>query len=190
MLNLGSTTPRDARVSQVQLHASDRHESVTTLELRQSPSPQGCAKTSRQVRAVADSARSGSNLSKVSLRTQTAPLCPSAEPDPDGAKRQGPPDVELDDGAFTTDRSKAEGWLIEYVGGHDPTGARPNLDPSIDFGSRICSERRFLQIGTGQWCGAEYATLFPMRRTAVIYAREFGLLADRSALITPKQDLD
>jgi hypothetical protein len=55
----------------------------------------------------------------------------------------------------------------------------------IELSDRRCdaevaddSLRRFLQIGTGQWCGAQYATLFPLRRTAIAYAREFGLLVD------------
>lgn len=34
--------------------------------------------------------------------------------------------------------------------------------------------RRFLQIGTGQWCSAEYATLFPIRSAAIVYAKTFG----------------
>ena len=63
------------------------------------------------------------------------------------------------------------GWLIEL---------RPARH---DFGNLGDSSRRFLQIGTGQWCGAQYATLFPLRRTAVTYAREFGLLVDREVQI-------
>ena len=64
------------------------------------------------------------------------------------------------------------GWLIE----------------SIDSPKRSHKQDRpplFLQIGTGQWCGAEYATLFPLKRTAIIYAREFGLLIDRKVRIVP-----
>ena len=65
------------------------------------------------------------------------------------------------------DRGLTKGWLIELSRVEN------------DSGKTDASRRRFLQIGTGQWCGAEYATLFPLRRTAVSYAREFGLLVDR-----------
>jgi hypothetical protein len=54
-----------------------------------------------------------------------------------------------------------EGWLIQLIS--RPTGAR-----------RCAEVPRYLQIGTGQWCGAGYATLFPVRSAALIYAREFG----------------
>ncbi len=64
-----------------------------------------------------------------------------------------------------------KGWLIEL--------SHRRTDP----GKTEASPRRFLQIGTGQWCGAEYATLFPLRRTAITYAREFGLLVDREVQI-------
>lgn len=54
-----------------------------------------------------------------------------------------------------------EGWLIQRVNSTDDV--------------RGCRDvPRFLQIGTGQWCGARYATLFPVRSAALIYAREFG----------------
>lgn len=55
----------------------------------------------------------------------------------------------------------AEGWMIELV-----RQGRQH---------RFASIPRFLQIGTGQWCAAEYATLFPERSTALVYAAEFGL---------------
>ncbi|MGI9472344.1 MAG: hypothetical protein ACR2NZ_12455 [Rubripirellula sp.] len=55
----------------------------------------------------------------------------------------------------------AEGWMIEL--------SRPDRE------RRFASIPRFLQIGTGQWCTAEYATLFPERSTAIVYAQEFGL---------------
>ena len=49
------------------------------------------------------------------------------------------------------------GWVIEgrRVEDGQPTG-------------------RFLQIGTGQWCPQQYATIFPLRKTAAVYAHEFG----------------
>lgn len=55
----------------------------------------------------------------------------------------------------------SEGWMIELK--------RPDRE------QRFGSIPRFLQIGTGQWCAAEYATLFPERSTAIVYAKEFGL---------------
>jgi hypothetical protein len=59
-----------------------------------------------------------------------------------------------------------QGWLIERC---------PTIEDE--------GERRYLQIGTGQWCGAVYATLFPIRETAVIYAVEFGYEIGRSAKV-------
>ena len=53
------------------------------------------------------------------------------------------------------------GWLIEWK------------LPAAD--QRFILVPRFLQIGTGQWCAAEYATLFPERATAEAYADEFGI---------------
>ena len=64
-----------------------------------------------------------------------------------------------------------KGWLIERI---DFLGTEQ---------ADCDSNRRFLQIGTGQWCGAPYATLFPMRRTAIAYTREFGLAVDRKVRI-------
>ena len=55
----------------------------------------------------------------------------------------------------------ATGWLIEWK------------LPAPD--QRFTLIPRFLQIGTGQWCAAEYATLFPERATAEAYAKEFGI---------------
>lgn len=64
------------------------------------------------------------------------------------------------------DPPKTEGWLIEGAAAH-PEGRKGQAP-----------RRRFLQIGTGQWCGAQYATRFPRRSTALAYAREFGLLVE------------
>ncbi len=55
----------------------------------------------------------------------------------------------------------ADGWLIEWR--FPATDRRFTLIP------------RFLQIGTGQWCSAEYATLFPERTIALAYAEELGI---------------
>lgn len=55
----------------------------------------------------------------------------------------------------------AEGWMIKFT------------QPASD---QRCNEiHRFLQIGTGQWCSSQYATLFPSQSTAMVYALEFGL---------------
>lgn len=59
-----------------------------------------------------------------------------------------------------------DGWLIE----------RPVLSGKGE-------EPRYLQIGTGQWCAATYATLFPHRRTAVSYAVDFGYQPGTTARI-------
>jgi hypothetical protein len=66
------------------------------------------------------------------------------------------------------------GWLIARCGD----------------GESDSTERRYLQIGTGQWCGAAYATLFPRRRTAIIYAIEFGYVVGRTAVVVPYQRQD
>ncbi|MEM8666947.1 MAG: hypothetical protein AAGG48_05495 [Planctomycetota bacterium] len=57
-------------------------------------------------------------------------------------------------------RACVAGWLIERMG-----AAGRRFDEDLP---------RYLQLGTGQWCGAEFATLFPIRSAALIYAREFG----------------
>lgn len=44
---------------------------------------------------------------------------------------------------------------------------------------------KFLQIGTGQWCPSQYATRFPMQRTAMVYANEFGYSVGYTAEIVP-----
>ncbi|MDB4676604.1 hypothetical protein OAF09_00090 [bacterium] len=64
------------------------------------------------------------------------------------------------------DNAIATKWLIEG----------PSL-PQPKHQAKASERRRFLQIGTGQWTALEYATQFPRRQTAIIYAREFGLLA-------------
>lgn len=48
-----------------------------------------------------------------------------------------------------------------------------------------CDQPLYLQIGTGQWCAAQYATLFPLRRTAVTYAIDFGYSPGETAEIVP-----
>ena len=60
----------------------------------------------------------------------------------------------------------AHGWVIE--GFRDDDGQ---------------STGRFLQIGTGQWCPCEYATVFPLKETAMVYAHEFGYSIGRNARI-------
>ncbi len=58
-------------------------------------------------------------------------------------------------------------WLIEQ---RSPDG-------------RLCG--RYLQIGTGQWCPSQYATRFPLRRTAVAYAHEFGYSVGYTVDVVP-----
>ncbi len=67
-------------------------------------------------------------------------------------------------------RGIREGWLIELAN-HEPK-------------SRIAANPpQYLQIGTGQWCAANYATLFPLRGTAIVYAKEFGYRVGQSVRI-------
>lgn len=65
---------------------------------------------------------------------------------------------------FSSTTRFTQGWVIEGRRADDgqPTG-------------------RFLQIGTGQWCPQEYATVFPLRKTAVVYACEFGYSVGHNA---------
>ncbi|MFK8111332.1 MAG: hypothetical protein AB8B91_03995 [Rubripirellula sp.] len=63
------------------------------------------------------------------------------------------------------------GWLIQRTTKavsdvRGPVGKRPE--------AVITDEPQFLQIGTGQWCSAKYATLFPLASAAEVYAEEFG----------------
>lgn len=48
----------------------------------------------------------------------------------------------------------------------------------------IVKRRRFLQIATGQWTSVDYATHFPYQKTALKYAREYGLMIDGQTKIT------
>lgn len=58
------------------------------------------------------------------------------------------------------------GWLIEAC---DPQNER--------------NKGRFLQLGTGQWCPAQSATVFFIKETAMTYAREFGYSLGHSAKV-------
>lgn len=68
-------------------------------------------------------------------------------------------------------RRPREGWLI---------AKSPHMN---HFHDSFEEESAYLQIATGQWCCADHATLFPLRSAAVVYAQEFGLVADRSVRI-------
>lgn len=46
---------------------------------------------------------------------------------------------------------------------------------------------KYLQIGTGQWGPLSYATLFPLRSTAMIYAHEFGYCIGHTADVVPSR---
>lgn len=68
-----------------------------------------------------------------------------------------------------------DGWLIQHT--------RSSTNQSFHRSQGQQSEPQFLQIGTGQWCSAQYATLFPQMSTAVTYAREFGFVIDENVKI-------
>lgn len=59
-----------------------------------------------------------------------------------------------------------DGWLIQTSPSSSGVIFRAN--------PKHASEPKFLQIATGQWCSAEYATLFPLMSAAETYAKEFG----------------
>ena len=67
----------------------------------------------------------------------------------------------------------ADGWLIQSV---DAAQARI-----------VARGEVYLQIGTGQWCSADYATLFPFRSTAIVYAKEFGYVVGHSVRIVKRR---
>lgn len=67
-------------------------------------------------------------------------------------------------------RQVQQGWLIQRV----------TTAPSARIRT---SEPQFLQIGTGQWCAARYATLFPLRSAAIVYARAYGYRVGESVEI-------
>jgi len=70
----------------------------------------------------------------------------------------------------------AEGWLIQRV--PHASGLRNSTADHHSF-----PQAMYLQIGTGQWCWPDHATLFPLRRTAVVYAKEFGYVVGRTVEI-------
>jgi hypothetical protein len=53
------------------------------------------------------------------------------------------------------------GWLIQKLGSDPRSGAHHD-------------RRIYLQIGNGQWCDPEFATLFPTTSAATAYAQRFG----------------
>ena len=63
----------------------------------------------------------------------------------------------------------ADGWMIQSI--------QEKESPLVSV------EPVHLQIGTGQWCSARYATLFPVRSAALIYAREFGYVVGETVRI-------
>lgn len=66
--------------------------------------------------------------------------------------------------------NRAGGWLIQKGAAHSRANA-------------VDSQRIYLQIGTGQWCSMQFATLFPNESAAVAYARKFGYVIGQSARI-------
>ena len=68
-------------------------------------------------------------------------------------------------------RGVMEGWLIQRTAPPERcSGSKEELT-------------RYLQIGTGQWCSAPYATLFPLYSTAVLYAGVFGFVVGENVRI-------
>lgn len=78
-------------------------------------------------------------------------------------------------------RGILEGWLIQRTG--DGQVLRISTDQSGSGRAAAFDQPLFLQIGTGQWCGAPYATLFPRHSTAMVYAKEFGYVVGQSVQI-------
>ncbi len=64
------------------------------------------------------------------------------------------------------------GWLIQK-----------GID-SLRAHSEHC-DQIYLQIGTGQWCSAMYATRFPTKTAAIAYAQKFGYRVGQTAQIVP-----
>ena len=62
------------------------------------------------------------------------------------------------------------GWLIQQLS--------PDPRPSPKHCQRI-----YLQIGNGQWCDPEFATLFPTKSAAIAYAQRFGHVVGQTAQI-------
>lgn len=62
------------------------------------------------------------------------------------------------------------GWLIQKLG--------PDQRSSPQHGQRI-----YLQIGNGQWCEPEFATLFPTTSAAIAYAQRFGYAVGQTVAI-------
>ncbi len=67
-------------------------------------------------------------------------------------------------------RRPRQGWLIARA------CTRDNFHVASD-------DTAYLQIATGQWCRADRATLFPLRTTAIVYAKEFGFAVGKSVRI-------
>ncbi|MCH1494846.1 MAG: hypothetical protein L7U72_06425 [Rubripirellula sp.] len=48
---------------------------------------------------------------------------------------------------------------------------------------KLVKHRQFLQIATGQWTSPQYATRFPLRKTATLYAREYSFLPSQEVRV-------
>jgi hypothetical protein len=74
-----------------------------------------------------------------------------------------------------------DGWLIqstEHAVNKDRRLKQPSSRVESGTAPDDLDEPQFLQIGTGQWCAAKYATLFPIPSAAEVYAKEFGYIVD------------
>jgi len=93
-------------------------------------------------------------------------MCNDNHNDPQDNSRSRSPNKKPVERAHDQKFRFRQGWVIEGQRSKDgsPTG-------------------RYLQIGTGQWCPQQYATVFPIRQTAVIYANEFGYSVGHNACV-------
>ncbi|QDT07124.1 hypothetical protein K227x_55490 [Rubripirellula lacrimiformis] len=74
------------------------------------------------------------------------------------------------------------GYLIQRL-----TPLDLDLNQAPDAAESSVAEYRFLQIGTGQWCSAVHATVFPQPSTAEAYAWEFGYVIGRHARVVHRR---
>lgn len=72
----------------------------------------------------------------------------------------------------------ADWWFIKQIDGHQDQ-YRDDHRGAL-----------YLQIATGQWCSASRATKFPSRRSAIAYAREYGLkIGETAHIVRPAETI-
>ena len=76
---------------------------------------------------------------------------------------------------YEFDEERWDGQTAEVCEGYDLQGGwliqKRGSDPRS---SSLRCQRIYLQIGNGQWCEPEFATLFPTTSAAIAYAQRFG----------------